>query len=283
VGLATVRGLSVAANARVLGASSLAALALATPARRALIVPLVPGGRRDLYAGFFRADGRGDVRLVAAPQVGPPDALLPWVAEARAITETSDVLFVVESGRGPASGLPAAGEALRPLYVRPAQAEERVRRRALAHEPLTLRPLARGDIPTIAAIERRVFTDPWPESFFAGELEQSLVYARVAEREGRIIGYSLAWLSAGEGHLGNLAVVPEQRRRGIARRLLEDLLARARALAVRHLTLEVRVSNFPAQALYRAHGFHLAGLRRGYYRDTAEDALVMEWRASHIS
>ena len=62
------------------------------------------------------------------------------------------------------------------------------------------------------------------------------------------------------------------------RALVEDLLARARALKTENLSLEVRVSNFAAQALYRTHGFRLAGLRRGYYRDTGEDALVMEWR-----
>jgi ribosomal-protein-alanine N-acetyltransferase len=91
----------------------------------------------------------------------------------------------------------------------------------------------------------------------------------------------MAWLGAGTGHLGNLAVVPGRRRRGVARRLLEDLLSRARAEGAGRLTLEVRVSNFAAQGLYRAHGFRLAGLRRRYYRDTGEDALIMEWRAAH--
>jgi hypothetical protein len=64
--------------------------------------------------------------------------------------------------------------------------------------------------------------------------------------------------------------------------LLEDLLERARAVAAESLTLEVRVANFAAQALYRAYGFRLAGLRRGYYRDTGEDALVMAWRAPGV-
>jgi ribosomal-protein-alanine N-acetyltransferase len=68
------------------------------------------------------------------------------------------------------------------------------------------------------------------------------------------------------------------RRRGVARALIEELLAHARSAGVRRLTLEVRVSNFAAQGLYREHGFRLVGLRRGYYRDRGEDALVMEWR-----
>jgi ribosomal-protein-alanine N-acetyltransferase len=140
--------------------------------------------------------------------------------------------------------------------------------------------LLESDIPAVVAIERQVFVDPWPASFFQGELEQPLVHARAAERDGRIVGYSVAWLGAGTGHLGNLAVVPEARRRGVARVLLEDLLSTARTRGVDSLTLEVRVSNDAAQGLYRAHGFRLAGLRRGYYRDTGEDALIMEWRSS---
>jgi ribosomal-protein-alanine N-acetyltransferase len=122
-----------------------------------------------------------------------------------------------------------------------------------------------------------IFSDPWPESFFLGELAQPLVYARVAEREGRIAGYSMAWLGAGAGHLGNLATVPGQRRRGVARALMDDLLDRALALGVGAITLEVRAANFAAQGLYRGYGFRVAGVRRGYYRDTGEDALVMAW------
>jgi ribosomal-protein-alanine N-acetyltransferase len=74
-------------------------------------------------------------------------------------------------------------------------------------------------------------------------------------------------------------VVEGERRRGVAHALLADLFAAARTRGVDRIALEVRVSNDAAQALYRAHGFGLAGLRRGYYRDTSEDALIMEWRA----
>ena len=71
-------------------------------------------------------------------------------------------------------------------------------------------------------------------------------------------------------------MIPGQRRAGVARALMDDLLERARALEVTSLTLEVRVSNFAAQGLYRAYGFRVVAVRRGYYRDTGEDALVME-------
>ena len=334
VGLATAEALALASGGALLGASSLAALAHGAGAKRALVVPLVPGGRRDLYAGFFRADARGQVSLLAAPRVGEPAALLEAVAEAGAAAGGAAPRFVgpgvarerarLEAaypgsttpahrelglsardlaaaaragltsrapgearsadkpgsggGSGPAAGLPARGAVLVPLYVRSAQAEERVRRRVNAASPPTLRALTVADLPAVVAIERRVFPDPWSDAFFRGELDQALVFARVAEREGQLAGYLVAWLGAGSGHIGNLAVVPEHRRRGVAAALLAELLAHARALGVGAVTLEVRVSNFAAQALYGAHGFRLAGLRRGYYRDTGEDALVMEWR-----
>lgn len=317
VGLATAEALALAAGAPVRGASSLAALALASGARRALVVPLVPAGRRDVYAGFFRAGLRGDITLLAAPRVGPPAELMPAVAEALAISQVPAVRFVgpgagrerdaleraypgsttpafrfeglsavdlagaVQSGSGPKAGLPPRGEAPQPCYVRPAQAEERVRHAAVAGDVVTLRPMEGRDLARIAEVEREVFSDPWPESFFKGELSHDGVHARVVEMDGTLAGYSLAWLGAGTGHLGNLAVVSGRRRRGIAARLLDDLLSRARAQGAEPLTLEVRVSNFAAQGLYRAHGFRLAGLRRRYYRDTGEDALIMEWRAAH--
>ena len=315
VGLATAEALALASGGEVIGASSLAALALASGATRALVVPLVPAGRRDLYAGFFRADGRAAVSLLAAPRVGPPAELLAAVAEALSALGSTQVRFVgpgaarergtlerahpgstepavrfeglsaadlaaaALSRGGPRAGLPAPGETTSPLYVRPAQAEERVRHAATAADPVTLRPMRESDLPRIAAVEREVFSDPWPESFFLGEISQPMIHARVAEHDGSLAGYSVAWLGAGTGHLGNLAVVRGCRRRGIARRLLTELLERACALGCEALSLEVRVSNFAAQGLYRGHGFRLAGLRRGYYRDTGEDALIMEWRA----
>ncbi len=314
VGLATARGFALAAGAPLTGASSLAALAWGAGMPRRLLVPLVPGGARDAYAGFFRTDGEGRARLLAAPQVGPLEQVLAWTAEAKAIAGNARVRFIgpgarrwqaeldrahpgstegghrfeglsaldladaARSGLGPAAGLPARGEETVPSYVRSAQAEERVRHRALAAHPVTLRPFREDDVPVAVGIEREVFSDPWPAAFFLGELRQPLVHARIAEREGRVTGYAVAWLGAGAGHLGNLAVIAGERRRGVARALLEELLATARARRVESLTLEVRVSNSAAQALYRAHGFRLAGVRRGYYRDTGEDALVMEWR-----
>jgi ribosomal-protein-alanine N-acetyltransferase len=190
-----------------------------------------------------------------------------------------DLAAAAGSGLGPSAGLPGASGRLEPLYVRPAQAEERVRHRVSAKTPIVLRPFLVDDIPAVVRVEREVFGDPWPEAFFAAEIQAAMAYACIAERGGALAGYSVAWLGLGTGHLGNLAVVPDTRRRGVASVLLDDLLRESRVREVETLTLEVRVSNDGAQALYRRHGFRLVGLRRRYYRDTGEDALIMEWRS----
>jgi tRNA threonylcarbamoyladenosine biosynthesis protein TsaB len=316
VGLATAHALAGVARVPLLGASSLVALALGAGVKRALVVPLVPAGRREHYAGFFRADPRGIVNVVMAPEVATVERTFELVAEVVAALKAPAVRFVgpgvgrvrealeaalpgstshawraeglsaldlaaaVRSDRGPAAGLPMAGAQVHPLYVRPAQAEESVRRRVQAAHPATLRDMSATDVPAVAVIERQVFSDPWSEAFFLSEMRSPFAYSRIAEKDGAIAGYSLAWLGEDEGHLGNIAVAPGSRRQGIARALLEDLLAYAEARGVAAIALEVRVSNFPAQWLYRAFGFRVAGLRRRYYRDTGEDALVMRWSRS---
>ncbi|MCC6350128.1 MAG: tRNA (adenosine(37)-N6)-threonylcarbamoyltransferase complex dimerization subunit type 1 TsaB [Candidatus Eisenbacteria bacterium] len=320
VGLATARAFAFASGARLSGASSLAALAHASPARRALVVPLVNAGRRDVYAGFYRVDARGATSQLAAPRVLPAEALREAVAEALALLPGHTVRFIgpgagrererlerwhptstalefrhdglsaldlaaaVRLPDGPGGGLPAAGREAEPVYVRSAQAEERVRRAVSGAVPITLRDLREDDLPAVVAIEQRVFGDPWPESLFRELLttpERSSAAgryfsrARVAEREGAIAGYAVSTVGEPAASLENLATAPGQRRNGVARALLADLFEHGATHGVRTVTLEVRASNAAAQALYRAYGFRLAGLRRGYYTHPLEDALLM--------
>ncbi len=132
------------------------------------------------------------------------------------------------------------------------------------------------DVPEVAAIERQIFADPWPEQAFRNDLsDPRLAYVRVARREGRIAGYLVAWRVPGEVHLTNLGVRPEWRRQGVAQELLEDLYVEAGRIGAEAITLEVRVSNAAAIALYRRNGFREAGLRKRYYEVGREDALVM--------
>jgi ribosomal-protein-alanine N-acetyltransferase len=141
---------------------------------------------------------------------------------------------------------------------------------------LRIEPLSMARIDEILAIERLSFSDPWTREMFRSELEiGGGTYARVAERDSRVLGYLLAVLVAEEAHLGNLAVHPSSRRAGIAQRLLEDLLETSRKRGVTRITLEVRGSNEAARKFYYRNEFLDIAIRKNYYRNPMEDAIVM--------
>ena len=132
-----------------------------------------------------------------------------------------------------------------------------------------------ADIENVIAIERVSFQFPWSVRFFFEELQVECARSVLAEVEGRIVGYVLFWLLSEEVDIHNIAVHPEFRRHGIGRGLLEQVVAAARHQKYTRVTLDVRRSNTHAQRLYKSFGFTLRGVRKGYYSDNGEDALVM--------
>lgn len=148
--------------------------------------------------------------------------------------------------------------------------------------PIVIQPMRVADIDAVMEIERRSFPTPWSRAAFVSELlDNDRAYYMVAradtETGPRVVGYIGLWLIAGEGHITNVAVHPDCRGKGIGRRLLTAAADLCRARSARRMTLEVRVSNLVAQQLYRDMGFVSAGIRRGYYRDNNEDAIIM-WK-----
>ena len=130
----------------------------------------------------------------------------------------------------------------------------------------------------MAAIERHVFSDPWPASSFASLMEQSHARMFVAvDAAMTLVGYCVLLHVLDEGEIANIAVTPAYQRRGIASQLLDHAIGEAVAMALRFLYLEVRVGNVAARALYGSRRFAAVGRRRGYYRDPLEDALVLQW------
>jgi ribosomal-protein-alanine N-acetyltransferase len=115
------------------------------------------------------------------------------------------------------------------------------------------------DIPEVLRIERVCFSTPWSGDMFEAEIEGPVSYATVAEHDDRVVAYATYRIILDECHLMNIAVSPEYRRDG-----------------VEYMFLEVRRSNRAAQALYAAFGFHRLGVRRGYYTDNKEDALILK-------
>lgn len=134
-------------------------------------------------------------------------------------------------------------------------------------------------VTAVAQLEAICFSDPWSEASVAGELENPLSLWLVAVEEGQVIGYvgSQAVLDAAD--IMNVAIAPEHRRKGIARLLLLQLEEEMRQKDVASLTLEVRASNLPAQALYEELEYREVGRRPNYYRKPREDALILrkEW------
>jgi ribosomal-protein-alanine N-acetyltransferase len=142
--------------------------------------------------------------------------------------------------------------------------------------PLDIRRLTYADLPQVIAIERRAFPTPWSLAMFVLELSKPSGICLAALRDGRIVGYLVCSRYDTVWHVMNVAVDERLRREGIATALLERLFDRADRPGVQY-TLEVRLSNDAAIPLYEGFGFHSAGLRRGYYHDNKEDALIM-WR-----
>jgi ribosomal-protein-alanine N-acetyltransferase len=143
-------------------------------------------------------------------------------------------------------------------------------------ETLQIRRLTYADLPQAIAIERRAFPTPWSLAMFVLELSKPSGICLAALRDDRIVGYLVCSRYDTVWHVMNVAVDERLRREGIATALLERLFERADRPGAQY-TLEVRLSNDAAIALYERFGFHSAGFRRGYYHDNKEDALIM-WR-----
>jgi ribosomal-protein-alanine N-acetyltransferase len=143
---------------------------------------------------------------------------------------------------------------------------------------LDVRRLTLSDLGDIDRIERRVYPTPWSRSMFAGELAKpASVSLGAFAQDDRLVGYLIVSRYVDAWHIMNLAVETECRRAGVASTLLDRLFDLTAGDARRGYTLEVRVSNRAAIALYEGFGFEASGLRRGYYTDNREDALIM-WK-----
>jgi ribosomal-protein-alanine N-acetyltransferase len=149
----------------------------------------------------------------------------------------------------------------------------------IARAKVDVRRLTLHDLDAIERIENAVYPTPWSRSMFAGELAKpsSLCVGGYDPDSSRLISYLIVSRYVDAWHIMNLAVHPAWRRLGVASRLLDELFELTSGDARRGYTLEVRVSNVSAIALYEHYGFEASGVRRGYYTDNREDALIM-WK-----
>lgn len=137
-------------------------------------------------------------------------------------------------------------------------------------------PLRRRHLRSVLRIESQVYPRPWTLTLFLSELNMRSGRAYVAARvDGVVVGYAGMMMQLDEAHVTTIAVDPVWQRHKIGSRLLSWLAHSARAMGAKNLTLEVRVSNYPAQAMYRNFGLENIGIRKNYYTDVREDAIIM--------
>lgn len=141
---------------------------------------------------------------------------------------------------------------------------------------IEIAPMRKRHLRGVMAIERLVYPRPWSQSLYLSEIRAGSNRAYlVALADGHVVGYGGLMAYGEEAHITTLAVDPTLARRKIGTRVLVDLIERGRELGASAISLEVRVSNWPAQRLYGQFGFRPVGVRKNYYQETGEDAIIM--------
>ncbi len=142
---------------------------------------------------------------------------------------------------------------------------------------IEVKPMSESDLPEVMEIEKVSFPTPWSKESYLAELENEAARYRVVRLEGKLVGYGGMWLIVDEAHITNVAIHPDFRQQGIGERLMTELIGLANQHKAIGITLEVRPSNQGALRLYNKLGFLPTAIRKGYYSDTGEDALIM-WK-----
>lgn len=276
VGVTLARGLAEALGVPLHSVGSLEAQAAATVAQHPgeAVWSVLDARRGEYFAQRFTSDAAGELVVIDQAHAIP----------AGDVGELEGIV-VDEGGPSAASLALTAARALRvgeggdplavvPGYVRGPDATP-------PRPKLRIDAMTREDVDAVLAIEARSFETPWSAEMYLGELKRPaqdavLLVARDLAGGARIVGAALAARIGDSWHVMNVLVDPPARRRGIAARLVDELLAGTRALGVGDgWTLEVRVGNEAAIGLYESRGFVNLGRRRGYYADTGEDAFIM--------
>jgi tRNA threonylcarbamoyl adenosine modification protein YeaZ/ribosomal-protein-alanine acetyltransferase len=319
VGIAAVQGFALAGRRKVVGVPTLDAMIGAVFGDRrlagAVVVPCLDGQRGEVFAAAFETTGAGRpdacvplVEPVSATPAELVDLVAGWAGERRIVLVCHEVdryldtfraawpaadfiplpVTLAESAARLADARPeraVAPHALRPLYVRRPDAVV-ARERAGRGRPagfVIRRATSRDDLAAVDALQRQTFTNPWGAESIRWELENtdvSRLYL-MHDASGALVAYCACWMVFDELHINSLAVDRSHRRTGIATMLLDRVLADAAASGARAATLEVRRSNTAARALYERLGFVVEGLRRDYYQDPREDAIIL-WKR-HLS
>ena len=145
-----------------------------------------------------------------------------------------------------------------------------------------VREMTMDDVDGVFEVEKNCFEDFWSKQSFIDEVKNSNARYLVAEKDSKIVGYIGIWLIIDEGHITNVAVHSDYRGLKIGNELLKEMVKLCKQNKIVAMTLEVRRSNLVAQNLYKKYGFKMAGVRKEYYSDNREDAIIMWNQLSEV-
>ena len=140
---------------------------------------------------------------------------------------------------------------------------------------IIIRPMTIDDVDEVYVVEEDCFVDPWSKESIRKELKNNLARYLVAQLDDKIVGYVGIWFVVDEGHITNVAVHSDYRGKKIGDKLVKEMIELCKENNIVAMTLEVRASNIVAQNLYRKYGFKMGGIRKEYYSDNKEDAIIM--------
>lgn len=301
IGAAAVKAMAQVFDKPIAAVSTLDALAYNLYNYEGYICPVLDAQRGAVYSALYRwQEGKllklADYRVIDAAELTDKLAVLDRQVvllgdgvdiAAKQLEGKSNIRIAPPSHMvARASSCAAIGSALyeegrlencfsfKPVYIRKSQAEVEYEKK----QELSIRLMELKDLDEICEIEKLSFKTPWSRESFLEEL-QTNEKARylVAALGETVVGYGGMWFIFDEAHITNIAVHPDYRGQKIGEKLVQAMIALAEAADINSMTLEVRTSNVPAIGLYKKLSFEEAGIRRGYYTDTGEDALIM-WR-----
>lgn len=142
---------------------------------------------------------------------------------------------------------------------------------------VTVDKMTKKDLDGVCIVENDCFPDPWSKNSFINELKNEITKYFVVKVDDEIAGYIGAWFIIDEAHITNVAIKSKFRGQGLSNKLIETLIEECLQNRIKAITLEVRKSNVVAQSLYQKFGFIKSGIRKEYYSDNREDALIM-WK-----
>jgi len=279
IGVSTARALSQAMNIQCISVPSLPAFIYNMGEHTGMACPVLDARRGQVYAGAFYWEGH-EIQEAVSGGAYIYDEYMELVKKSSDKTGVRELRFFGDGDQTASSiarlalelyrrgNLTGYGD-LKPIYMRKAEAERKL---------LHIRRADKKDVKSMTSMDEVCFSVPWSEqSFFEEITANKLARYIIAEIDGKMTGYAGLWIILDEGHITNVAVHPDYRRKGIAKALISSLIESSKAEGARLYTLEVRASNIAAISLYKSLDFKISGIRKEYYEDNNEDAIIM-WR-----